>query len=231
MIDRLTTDRHRHVVTIEDPIEHVHAAGAGLVTQRELGRDTRSIQRAVRAALRQDADVVAIGELAEAESVEAALMAADAGALCLAAARGASVIQAIARLVDLFPPQRQPQVRAQLAHLLEGMVNQRLVPRAAGGGRVLAVEMLVPTPATRALIREDSLPSLYGHMQAGPAAAGLQTLNRCLADLYLARQITLESAVAHSADATELQQLIAAGGDAALAPARQGTITVAARRA
>jgi twitching motility protein PilT len=212
MVSTINSDRRRHIVTVEDPVEHVHAHAQSLVSQRQVGSDARSVARAVRAALRQDPDVVLIGELIDAEAVDAALTVAEAGHLCLAAAHGAGAVQALAHLIDLFPVHRQATARARLALALEGVLSQRLIPRAAGGGRVLAVELLIPGPADRALIREDNLPALYAHMQAGPDGTGMQTLNRCLADLYLAREITLEAAVGQSADPAELQQLIAARG-------------------
>jgi twitching motility protein PilT len=200
----------RHIVTFEDPIEHVHAHAGGLVSQRELGRDVPSVAAGVRAALRHDPDVLVIGEVADADAADAALEAAEAGRLCLAATRGASVLSALASFIDLFPAHRQAAARARLASVLEGALGQRLLPRAGGGERVMALELLVPGAPDRALIRDDNLPSIHAHMQAGHG--GAQTLNSALADLYLARRVTLEAAIGHSADATELQQLIAARG-------------------
>jgi twitching motility protein PilT len=212
MVSTINADRRRHIVTIEDPVEHVHTHAQCLVSQRQIGSDARSVARAVRAALRQDPDVVVIGELSDAEGVDAALTAAEAGHLCLAAAHGASAVQALTHLIDLFPVHRQTTARGRLALALESVLNQRLIPRATGGGRVLAVELLIPGAADRALIRDDNLPALYPHMQASPDATGMQTLNRSLAELYLAREITLEAAIGQSADPNELQQLIAAHG-------------------
>lgn len=225
IVGAIGTRRQRHIVTFEDPIEHVHAHADGLVSQRQLGRDVPSVAAGVRAALRHDPDVLVIGDVADADAADAALEAAEAGRLCLAVARGASVLGGLAGLIDLFPAHRQPAARARLASVLEGALGQRLLPRAGGGERVLALELLVLEPPDRALIREDNLPAIYAHMQAGHG--GAQTLNRALAELYLARRVTLEAAIGHSADATELQQLIAARGQP---PPRRTTGTFSTTR-
>jgi twitching motility protein PilT len=213
MVRALSAQRGRHVVTLEEPIEHVHPHARGLVSQREVGRDAPSLAAGARAALRQDPDVVVLGELADADAADAALAIAEAGHLCLAAARGTAVVQVLAGIVDAFAAHRQGAARARLARSLAGVLGQRLLPRDGGGARVLAVELLIPGASERALVRDDDLPALQAHVQAG--GAGLQSLELSLADLYLARRITLEHALRQSGDATELQQLIAARGQPA----------------
>jgi twitching motility protein PilT len=210
MVGAINARQARHVVTIEDPVEHVHAHARGLVSQRQVGVDAPSIGAGVRAAHRQDADVIVAGTLADGEAAEAALAAAEAGHLCLATAGGATIAQMLAGLVELFAAHAQAAARGRLAATLAGAVAQRLVPRAGDGGRLLAVELLLPGAAERASIRDDDQKALQAQMQSG--AAGLQTLNGALAELYLARRITLEAAIGQSGDPTELQQLIAARG-------------------
>jgi twitching motility protein PilT len=225
MVAAINARQPRHVVTLEDPVEHVHAHARGLVNQRQVGVDAPSIAAGVRAALRQDPDVIVAGALADGEATGAALAAAEAGHLCLATASGATIAQALAGLVELFPAHGRTAARARLASALAGVVGQRLIPL-VGGGRVLAVELLVPGPAERTSIRDDDATALHAHMQAG--AVGLQTLNRALADLYLARRITLEAAIGQSGDPTELQQLIAERGQPS--PPRRTTSAFAIAR-
>lgn len=212
MIDKINNERHEHIITVEDPIEYLHPHKNCLVNQREVGADTGSFKKALKYILRQDPDVVLIGELRDLETIEAALVTAETGHLCFATLHTNSAVQTINRIIDVFPPNQQSQIRAQLSFVLEGVVSQSLIPRASGQGRVPAVEVLVPNAAIRNLIREDKLHQIYSQMQIGQGKSGMQTLNQCLASLYLRRAITLEEAVNHSSDPEELQQIIATGG-------------------
>jgi twitching motility protein PilT len=212
MIDKINTERHEHIITIEDPIEYLHAHKSCLINQREVGADTGSFKKALKYILRQDPDVVLIGEMRDLETIEAALVTAETGHLCFATLHTNSAVQTINRIIDVFPPNQQSQIRAQLSFVLEGIISQTLLPRASGQGRVPALEVMVPNAAIRNLIREDKLHQIYSQMQIGQGKSGMQTLNQCLASLYLKRQITLEEAVSHSSDPEELQQIISTGG-------------------
>ncbi len=219
MIDKINTERHEHIVTVEDPIEYLHPHKSCLVNQREVGSDTNSFKKALKYILRQDPDVVLIGEMRDLETIEAALVTAETGHLCFATLHTNSAVQTINRIIDVFPPNQQSQIRAQLSFVLEGIVSQSLLPRASGQGRVPAVEIMIPNAAIRNLIREDKVHQMYSQMQIGQGKSGMQTLNQSLATLYLKRTITLEEAVLHSSDPEELQQIIATGG---VSPAARG---------
>jgi twitching motility protein PilT len=212
MIDKINTERHEHIITVEDPIEYLHTHKNCVVNQREVGADTSSFKKALKYILRQDPDVVLIGEMRDLETIEAALVTAETGHLCFATLHTNSAVQTINRIIDVFPPNQQSQIRAQLSFVLEGVVCQTLLPKLTGSGRVPALEVMIPNAAIRNLIREDKVHQLYSQMQIGQGKSGMQTLNQCLAALYLRRAISLEEAVSHSSEPEELQQIIAAGG-------------------
>ncbi len=211
MIDRINTERNEHIVTIEDPIEYLHAHKGCLVNQREVGADTESFKAALKYILRQDPDAVLIGELRDMETLEAALTVAETGHLAFATLHTNSAVQTINRIVDVFPPYQQAQIRQQLSFVLEGVICQSLMPRANGPGRVLAVEVMVPNSAIRNLIREDKIHQLYSAMQVGQNKFGMQTMNQSLASLVNRRLATMEMAQGRSPDVEELRQLVAQG--------------------
>jgi twitching motility protein PilT len=221
IIDRINTKHRAHIVTIEDPIEYLHAHKSSLVNQREIGADSQSFKRALKYILRQDPDVVMIGEMRDLETIEAALTIAETGHLAFATLHTNGAIQSINRIIDVFPPHQQSQVRAVLSFVLEGVVSQTLVPRASGSGRAMAVEVMVPNAAIRNLIREDKLHQIYSQMQIGQTKFGMQTMNQSLCELFVKRHISLEEAIARAGDVDELKTLIAsasstpAGGAAA----------------
>src|SRR5262245_16658713 len=194
MIDRINTSRRVHILTIEDPIEFLHPLKRAVVSQRELHADTHGVAAALRAALREDPDVVLVGEMRDLETIEAALTLAETGHLTMATLHTNSAPQTIIRIVDAFPAHQQSQVRTELSMVLEGVVCQTLLPKAQGRGRVAALEILVSTPAIRHLIREDKLHQIYGSMQAGQDRFGMQTMNQSLARLVCGRAITREGA-------------------------------------
>lgn len=208
MVDLINSERSAHILTIEDPIEYVHAHKRGVVNQREIGSDTESFAGALRYVLRQDPDVVLIGEMRDLETIEAALRVSETGHLVLASLHTNSAIQTINRIVDVFPAYHQHRVRTQLSFVLEGVVCQQLLPRASGAGRVLACEVLVLNPAVRNLVREDKLHQVYSQMQMGQARSGMQTMNQSLAALVQRREITVEVALSSSSDPEELRSML-----------------------
>jgi twitching motility protein PilT len=210
MIDKINKERHDHILTIEDPIEFVHQHQGCLVNQREVHSDTQSFAMALRAALREDPDIVLIGEMRDLETVESALRIAETGHLTFGTLHTNSAAQTINRIIDIFPSSQQPQVRTQLSLVLEGIVCQALLPKITGG-RVAALELMVPTPAIRNLIREDKIHQIYSAMQTGQEKMGMQTMNQCLATLQQKKQITLETALSASSNRDELQDLINRG--------------------
>ncbi|CAN5458421.1 type IV pilus twitching motility protein PilT [soil metagenome] len=212
MIDRINSSQRGHIVTIEDPLEFQHQHKQCLVNQREIGRDSQSFKRALKYILRQDPDVVLVGEMRDLETIEAALAVAETGHLCFATLHTNSAIQSINRIVDVFPSHQQAQIRAVLSFVLEGVISQTLIPKASGSGRALAVEVMVPNPAIRNLIREDKLHQIYSQMQIGQSKFGMQTMNQCLCELYLKKTITLDDALGHSSEVDELKTMIANGG-------------------
>ena len=212
MIDRINTRMRGHIVTVEDPIEFQHAHKSCLVNQREIGRDSQSFKRALKYILRQDPDVVLIGEMRDLETIEAALAVAETGHLCFGTLHTNSAVQSINRIVDVFPSHQQSQVRAVLSFVLEGVITQCLIPKASGAGRVLCAEVMVPNPAIRNLIREDKLHQIYSQMQIGQSKFGMQTLNQGLCDLYIKKTITLEDALGHSSEVDELKTMIMNAG-------------------
>jgi twitching motility protein PilT len=211
MLNKINQERHDHILTIEDPIEYLHPHIGCLVNQREVHSDTSSFSNALRAALREDPDIVLIGEMRDLETVEAALRIAETGHLTFATLHTNSASQTINRIIDVFPSGQQAQIRTQLSLVLEGIVCQSLLPRADGKGRVVSVEILVPTPAIRNLIRDDKVHQIYGSMQSGQEKLGMQTANQSLASLYMKRQISLETALAASSLRDELQEMINRG--------------------
>jgi len=216
MLDLINQVRYEHMLTIEDPVEFIHSHKKCLVNQREVHSDTHSFANALRAALREDPDVVLIGEMRDLETIESALRIAETGHLTFATLHTNSASSTINRIIDVFPAHQQGQVRAQLSMVLEGILCQSLLPRADGKGRVLAAEILVPNPAIRNLIREDKVHQIYSAMQLGQEKFGMQTFNQALYSLYAQRLITLETALSRSSNMDELQDMIdrgsAAGG-------------------
>jgi len=225
MIDKINTDRHDHIITIEDPIEFVHQNKNCLVNQREVHADTKSFTDALRAALREDPDVVLIGEMRDLETIEAALRIAETGHLTFGTLHTNSAASTINRVIDVFPSHQQSQIRAQLSLVLEGILCQALLPKPGGQGRCMAMEILVPNAAVRNLIREDKIHQVYSAMQAGQDKFGMQTFNQSLASLYFQKQITLETAVQRSSIPDELNEMINRGAGltrgAQPAPARK----------
>jgi len=211
MIDKINVERHDHILTIEDPIEYIHPHKSCLVNQREVHSDTNSFSNALRAALREDPDIVLIGEMRDLETVEAALKIAETGHLTFGTLHTNSAAQTINRIIDIFPAGQQSQIRTQLSLVLEGIVCQALLPRADGKGRVASLEILVPTPAIRNLIRDDKVHQIYGAMQTGQEKLGMQTANQSLASLYMKKQITIEVALGNSSNKDELQEMINRG--------------------
>jgi twitching motility protein PilT len=211
MLDRINAERHQHIVTIEDPIEYLHSHKKCVVNQRELGADTHSFPDALRSALRQDPDVVLIGEMRDLETIESALRIAETGHLTLATLHTNSAAQTINRIIDVFPPHQQSQVRAQLSLVLEGILCQTLLPKSNGQGRVLSLEILIPNSAIRNLVREDKVHQIYSMMQTGQAKYGMQTFNQSLATLYFRKQISLQTALSVSHNVEELQEMINRG--------------------
>ena len=204
MIDKINTERHDHIITIEDPIEFLHNHKGCLVNQREVTSDTKTFKAALKYILRQDPDVVLVGEMRDLETIEAALTIAETGHLTLATLHTNSCAQTINRIVDVFSPHQQPQVRAQLSFVLEGVLSQQLVPKMNGQGRAMAMEIMVPNPAIRNLIREDKVHQIYSTMQTGQNKFGMQTMNQSLVELYMKRQISYEEALNRSSVPEEL---------------------------
>jgi twitching motility protein PilT len=211
MLDKINSERHAHILTIEDPIEYIHQHKNCLVNQREVHSDTKNFTSALRAALREDPDIVLIGEMRDLETVEAALKIAETGHLTFATLHTNSAAQTINRIIDIFPSNQQSQIRTQLSLVLEGIVCQALLPKSDGKGRVVSLEIMIPTPAIRSLIRDDKVHQIYGTMQAGQEKLGMQTANQSLASLYMKRLITLETALTASSLKDELQDMINRG--------------------
>jgi twitching motility protein PilT len=211
IIDKINTERHQHIVTIEDPIEYLHPHKGCVVNQREVQADTDTFKKALKYILRQDPDVVLIGEMRDLETIEAALTVAETGHLCFATLHTNSAVQTINRVVDVFPTNQQAQVRAQLSFVLEGVFSQQLLPKMTGRGRSIAVEVLVPNPAVRNLIREDKIHQIYSQMQMGQDKYSMQTMNQSLYNLYTKKQISLDVAVGATSDPDELRMMMAKG--------------------
>ena len=198
MVDRINSERYDHIMTVEDPIEYLHGHKKCLINQREVNADTSSFRAALRYVLRQDPDVVLIGEMRDLETIEAALTVSETGHLTLATLHTNSAVQTINRIIDVFPPHQQEQIRVQLSFVLEGILSQQLIAKKSGKGRALAIELLVPNPAIRNLIREDKIHQIYSSMQTGQARYGMQTMNQSLVELYTKGHISYEDAVGRS---------------------------------
>jgi twitching motility protein PilT len=207
MIDKINRERRGHIITVEDPIEFIHRHQSCIVNQREVGTDTKSFSNALKYSLREDPDVLLVGEMRDLETMQAALTIAETGHLCFATLHTNSAAEAINRMIDVFPSHQQGQVRAQLAFVLEGIVTQTLLPRAKGRGRAMAAEILVVTPAIRALIRDNKIHQINSSMQSGKKF-GMQTLNDALYNLYMSREVVLDECLRVSGDQNEFLRMI-----------------------
>ncbi|NNF00456.1 MAG: PilT/PilU family type 4a pilus ATPase, partial [Pyrinomonadaceae bacterium] len=207
MIDKINITRREHILTIEDPIEFLHTHKNCIVTQREVGGDTFSFGDALRAALREDPDIVLVGEMRDVETIEMALRVAETGHLTFATLHTNTAASTINRIIDVFPSNQQSQIRTQLSMVLEGILCQALLPNAAGNGRAMSMEVLVPNSAVRNLIRDDKIHQIYSMMQTGSEKYGMQTLNKSLATLFQQRKITMETALTISPNEEELRDL------------------------
>ena len=210
MIDEINSTERNHILTVEDPIEYLHPNKLSVVNQREIGADTESFKGALRYALRQDPDVVLVGEMRDLETIEAAMTISETGHLAFATLHTNSAVQSINRVIDVFPPHQQSQIRAQLSFVLQAVITQMLVPRADGPGRALALEVMIPNAAIRNLIREAKVHQIYGMMQTGQGVSGMQTMNQALYQLYTQGIIDLDTALGRSAEPGELQSMIRA---------------------
>jgi twitching motility protein PilT len=228
IIDKINGERHEHIITVEDPIEYLHPHKNCIVNQREVGADTQSFKRALKYILRQDPDVVLVGEMRDLETIESALVISETGHLTFATLHTNSCVQSVNRILDVFPPYQQPQVRAQLSFVLQGILAQQLMPKASGQGRVLCVEVMVPNPAIRNLIREDKVHQIYSQMQVGQSKFGMQTMNQSLYMLYSKKLISLDEALGRSSDVDELRNMMASGTGQ---PQQQADFRQAARMA
>ena len=207
MIDKINRERKGHIITVEDPIEFIHRHQGCIVNQREVGTDTKSFANALKYALREDPDTILIGEMRDLETIQAALTIAETGHLAFATLHTNSAAEAINRIIDVFPSHQQSQVRAQLAFVLEGIITQTLLPKAKGRGRAMAAEILVVTPAIRALIRDDKVHQIYSAMQSGKKH-GMQTLNDALYQLYMSREVSDDECLRVSGDPNEFLRMI-----------------------
>lgn len=221
IIDRINTEKHHHILTIEDPIEYLHPHKSSLVNQREVGADTNSFKHALKYVLRQDPDVVLIGEMRDLETIEAALVVSETGHMAFGTLHTNGAVQTINRLVDVFPPYQQSQVRAGISFVLEGVLSQQLIPKLSGNGRALALEVMVPNAAIRNLIREDKVHQIYSSMQVGQNKFGMQTMNQCLVNLVSTRQIGVQEALGRSGETEELKTLLLNAGISLVDDARQ----------
>jgi twitching motility protein PilT len=222
LLDKVNNERSVHIITIEDPIEYLHTHKKAMINQRELHADTKSFPGALRSALREDPDVVLIGEMRDLETIQAAITIAETGHLTFATLHTNSASQTINRMIDVFPPHQQDQVRTQLSMNLEGIVTQALLPKADGRGRVVASEVLIPSPAIRHLIRDNKIHQIYSSMQTGQEKYGMITFNQSLANLYFKRDISMEMALSVSHNAEELSELVKRGPTALSAQFRSG---------
>ena len=207
IIDKINKERKGHIITVEDPIEFIHRHQSCIVNQREVGTDTKSFSSALKYCLREDPDVILVGEMRDLETVAAALTIAETGHLALATLHTNSAAESINRIIDVFPASQQSQVRAQLAFVLEGVLTQTLLPRSRGRGRVMATEIMVVTPAIRALIRDDKVHQIQSSMQAGQKF-GMQTMNASLYQLYMNREVAQEECLRVSPDPNEFLRMI-----------------------
>jgi len=208
IIDKINTEQRLHILTVEDPIEYLHPHKLSIINQREVGSDTEGFKTALKYVLRQDPDVVLVGEMRDLETIEAALTISETGHLVFATLHTNSAISTINRIIDVFPPHQQPQVRSKLSFVLQGVVSQQLLPRHNAPGRVLALEVLVPNQAVRNLIREDKVHQIYSQMQVGQEKYSMQTLNQSLFSLYQRRLISHEEAMSRSTEPEELRMMM-----------------------
>jgi twitching motility protein PilT len=207
LINKINQERHGHILTVEDPIEYLHRHNSSLINQREVYADTQSFASALKYALREDPDVVLIGEMRDLETMDAALNISETGHLAFATLHTNSCAESINRIIDVFPTNQQEQIRVTVSFVLQSVISQQLIPR-VGGGRALALEIMVCTPAIRALIRDDKIHQIYGLMQAGQKY-GMRTMNQSLAELYLRHKITLGDAMGRSSNPQELNEFLA----------------------
>ena len=208
IIDTINRERDEHIITVEDPVEYLHTHRRCLVNQREVNSDTKSFKDALRYVLRQDPDIVLIGEMRDLETMEAALTVSETGHLTFATLHTNTAVQSINRIIDVFPSFQQEQIRVQLSFVLEGIISQQLIPKKSGIGRALAIEIMIPTPAIRNLIREEKIHQLYSNMQAGQAKMGMQTMNQSLYDLYLKGDLSYDTVISKTSIPDELIKMI-----------------------
>ncbi len=208
LIDKINSERRDHIMTVEDPIEFLHPNKSCIVNQREVGQDTHSFKAALKYVLRQDPDVVLVGEMRDLETIEAAMTISETGHLVFATLHTNSAVASINRVVDVFPAHQQSQIRAQLSFVLQAVMTQMLLPRADGPGRVMAMEIMVPNAAIRNLIRENKVHQIYGLMQTGQGQTGMQTMNQCLFDLVSRGLVAQDVAVERSPEPGELHSML-----------------------
>jgi twitching motility protein PilT len=208
ILDKINSEQRLHIITIEDPIEYLHPHKLSVVNQREVGSDTEGFKTALKYVLRQDPDVVLVGEMRDLETIEAALTISETGHLVFATLHTNSAISSINRIIDVFPPHQQQQIRSKLSFVLQGVVTQQLIPRYNAPGRALALEVMVPNAAIRNLIREDKVQQIYSQMQMGQDKYGMQTLNQSLYSLYVRRLISQEEAMSRSLEPDELRMMM-----------------------
>src|SRR5580700_5846788 len=208
IIDKINAEQRLHILTVEDPIEYLHPHKLSVINQREVGSDTEGFKSALKYVLRQDPDVVLVGEMRDLETIEAALSISETGHLVFATLHTNSAVSTINRIIDVFPPHQQAQIRSKLSFVLQGVVSQQLIPRNNAPGRVLALEILVPNPAIRNLIREDKVHQIYSQMQVGQEKFAMQTLNQSLYALFQKRLISQEEAVNRSLEPDELRMML-----------------------
>ncbi|HEX8791755.1 MAG TPA: type IV pilus twitching motility protein PilT [Polyangiaceae bacterium] len=233
IIDKINTEQRLHIITVEDPIEYLHPHKLSIVNQREVGTDTEGFKNALKYVLRQDPDVVLVGEMRDLETIEAALTISETGHLVFATLHTNSAISTINRVIDVFPPHQQQQVRSKLSFVLQGVVSQQLLPRHNAPGRVMALEVMVPNPAIRNLIREDKVHQIYSQMQVGQEKYAMQTLNQSLFSLYTRRLISQEEAMGRSIETEELRMMMegrTAAAQAQIAAAGNQPVQPPARR-
>jgi len=211
MIDKINRERREHIITVEDPIEFVHEHRGCIVNQREVYADTEDFSAALKHVLRQDPDIVLVGEMRDLETMSSALTVAETGHLVLSTLHTNSAVQTVNRILDIFPTNQQPQVRAQLSLVLQGVISQQLIPRADGRGRVLAVEVMIPNAAIRNLIREEKVHQIYSQMQVGQTKFGMQTMTQSLLDLHSRRLISYDEAIGHATELDELRAMLGPG--------------------
>src|SRR6184192_1592457 len=208
MIDKINRERHEHIITIEDPIEFVHEHKSCLVNQREVFADTHSFTQSLKHVLRQDPDIVLIGEMRDLETIEASLVVAETGHLAFSTLHTNCAVQTINRIIDVFPPHQQAQVRAQLSLVLQAVISQQLIPRKDGRGRLLAAEVMIPNAAIRNLIREEKVHQIYSQMQVGQSKFGMQTMSQALIGLVQRNLITPEAALGHATEIEEVRMML-----------------------